>query len=93
MGTRRAIKKEKQSIKTRLFSLKLKSEGNSKNMMIANGVSIKSDVTQGVLGVLSRAYFAEGIIWDVFGASGVLRVDRGEPEITKPELKGEAEAK
>ena len=91
MDAWRAIKMEKESSKTRVFSVELKSKSNSKNMMVTNGGS--TDLTEGVLGELVRAYFAEGMFWEALLTSGILIVDRRENEIAKPKLKDEAEAK
>jgi hypothetical protein len=93
MVTRRAIKPEKQSSKTRLFSAELKSKGNIKNPMMNNVRSPESVMIEEVLGELLSACFGEGIILEVFRINGVLRDDLGEHEIAKPELKDDAEAK
>ena len=83
---------ENHSTKTRLFSVELKSKVHIKNIMMTSD-SPESVIIEGVLGELVKAYFAEGIILEVIGTNGILRVDLGEREITKPELKDEAEAK
>jgi hypothetical protein len=84
---------EKQASKTRLFSVELKSKAQLKSIMVTNGGSPEGVMIEGVLGELERACFAEGIILEVVGSCGVLRVDLAEQEITKPLLKNEKETK
>ncbi len=83
---------EKQARKTRLFSVELESKANLKNISITDG-SPESVLIEGILGELQRAVFAEGIILEVVGSNGVLRVDLSENEITKAKLPDEKEAK
>lgn len=81
-----------QTGNTRLFSVELKSKSFLKNMAMTNG-SPEGVMIEGELGELVRACFAEGIILEIVGTNGVLRVDLGEHEITKPKLNEEGEAK
>jgi hypothetical protein len=78
--------------KDRFFSIELKSKAHLKNIAITNGSS-ESVLIEGILGKLEIARFAEGIILEVIGKNGVLRVDLGEDEITKPQLKVDVEVK
>ncbi len=68
--------------KTRVFSVELKSKRNLKNVTLNNGSS-DSVLLEGTIGELIQAKFAEGIILEVIGKDGVLRVDLGEEEIQK----------
>ena len=73
----------KASQKERVFTVELKSKRNLKNITLTNG-SNDSVLLEGTIGELVQATFAEGIILEVIGKSGVLRIDLGEDEIKKP---------
>ena len=75
---------EKMSNKTRVFSIELKSKRNLKNVTLNNGSS-DSVLLEGSIGELIAAKFAEGVILEVIGKDGILRVDLGEEEIQKPQ--------
>jgi hypothetical protein len=72
----------KTNAKERVFSIELKSKRNLKNVTLTNGSS-DGVLVEGTLGKLVRATFTEGVILEVIGENGVLRVDLGEDEITK----------
>ena len=74
--------KSKASSKERVFSVELKSKRHLKNVTLTNGSS-DSVLIEGTIGKLVRATFAEGIILEVIGKKGVLRIDLGEGEIKK----------
>ena len=74
--------------KERLFSVELKSKDYLRNVTLTNGSS-EGVLIEGVLGKLERAGFAEGIILEIVGANGILRVDVGQTEIKKTKLKKE----
>ena len=74
--------KSKASSKERVFSVELKSKRHLKNVTLTNGSS-DSVLIEGTIGELVRATFAEGIILEVIGKKGVLRIDLGEGEIKK----------
>jgi hypothetical protein len=80
----------KTSRKERVFSVELKSKRNLKNVTLANGSS-DSVLVEGTLGELVQATFAEGVILEVIGKNGVLRIDLGEDEIRKPTQKNPIE--
>ncbi len=84
---------ENQPNKARLFSVELKSKAHLKNIMMTTGDSPEGVIIEGVLGELQRARFAEGIILEIVGSNGILRVDLGEHEISKPQLEEEKAAK
>jgi hypothetical protein len=73
---------EKTNRKERVFSVELKSKRNLKNVTLTNGSS-DSVLVEGTIGELVQATFAEGVILEVIGKNGVLRVDLGEDEIKK----------
>jgi hypothetical protein len=75
--------KSKTSGKERVFSVELKSKRNLKSVTLTNGSS-DSVLVEGTIGKLVQASFAEGIILEIVGKKGVLRVDLGEEEIQKP---------
>jgi hypothetical protein len=68
--------------KMRFFSVELKSKSDLKNVALTNSSS-DSVLLEGTIGELIQAKFAEGIILEVIGNDGVLRVDLGEEEIQK----------
>jgi hypothetical protein len=70
------------NIKERVFSVELKSKRNLKNLTLTNGNS-DTVLLEGSIGELVQATFTEGIILEVIGINGVLRVDLGEDEIKK----------
>jgi hypothetical protein len=82
----------KTSHKERVFSVELKSKRNLKNVTLTNGSS-DNVLVEGTLGELVQATFAEGVILEVIGKNGVLRVDLGENEIHKPTEQNQPETK
>ena len=82
----------KTSSKERVFSIELKSKRNLKNITLTNG-SNDSVLVEGTIGELVQATFAEGIILEVIGKDGILRVDLGEDEIKKTPKQNGSEAK
>jgi hypothetical protein len=82
----------KTSSKERVFSVELKSKRNLKNVTLTNG-SRDSVLVEGTIGELVQATFAEGIILEVIGKKGVLRIDLGEDEIKKTTEQNQPEVK
>jgi hypothetical protein len=82
----------KTSSKERVFSVELKSKRNLKNVTLTNGSS-DSVLVEGTIGELVQATFAEGIILEVVGKDGVLRVDLREDEIKKTSKQNGSEVK
>ncbi len=78
--------------KERVFSVELKSKRNLKNVTLTNGSS-DSVLVEGTIGELVQATFAEGIILEVVGKNGVLRVDLREDEIKKTTRQNQTEVK
>lgn len=74
--------KSKAINKERVFSVELKSKRNLKNVTLTNGSS-DSVLVEGTIGELVQAMFAEGIILEVVGKNGILRIDLREDEIKK----------
>jgi hypothetical protein len=66
----------------RFFSVELKSKSDLKNVALTNGSS-DSVLLEGTIGELIKAEFADGILLEVIGNNGVLRIDLGEEEIQK----------
>ena len=73
---------ENKSDKERVFSVELKSKNSLKNVTLANGSS-DSVLIEGTIGELLQATFAEGVVLEVVGKNGVLRLDLGEDDIKK----------
>lgn len=80
------------SSKMRFFSVELKSRRDLKNVALTNGSS-DSVLLEGTIGELIQAEFAEGVILEVIGNDGVLRVDLGEEEIQKTPKQNTSKAK
>ncbi len=80
----------KMKAKERVFTVELKSKRNLTNVSLTNGSS-DSVLVEGTIGELVRATFTEGIILEVVGKNGVLRVDLGEDEIQRPTEQNQAE--
>ena len=72
----------------RFFSIELKSKTSLKNVALTNG-SNEIVLVEGTIGQLERAEFAEGVILQVVGNKGVLRIDLSENEITKKKPEAE----
>ncbi len=68
--------------KERVFSVELKSKRNLKNLTLTNGGS-DTVLIEGSIGEIVQATFAEGVILEVIGTNGVLRVDLAENEVKK----------
>jgi len=78
--------------KERVFSIELKSKRNLKNVTLTNGSS-DNVLVEGTIGELVQATFAEGVILEVVGKNGVLRVDLEQAEIHKPTVENRLEEK
>ena len=77
--------------KERVFTVELTSKRNLKNVTLTNGGS-DSVLLEGSIGELVQASFAEGVILEVIGKYGVLRVDLSQEEIKKPLQQNAVEA-
>jgi len=82
----------KSNDKERVFSVELNSKRNLKNVTLTNGSS-DSVLLEGTIGEFVQATFAEGIILEVVGKSGTLRIDLGENEIKKATNQNQTEVK
>ena len=78
--------------KERVFSVELKSKRNLKNVTLTNGSS-DSVLVEGTIGELVQATFEEGIILEIVGKNGILRIDLGEDEIKKSTEQNQTEVK
>ena len=76
--------------KERFFSVELKSKRHLKNVTLASG-STNTALIEGTLGELIQATFKEGLILEIIGTKGVLRIDLGENEIKQITLQGTVE--
>jgi len=84
--------KSKTLNKERVFSVELKSKRNLKNITLTNDSS-DSVLVEGTIGELVQATFAEGIILEVVGKKGILRIDLREDEIKKTTDQNRTEVK
>ncbi len=77
---------EPKTSKERSFSLELKSRSSLKSVSIPNGAS-ENVLVEGTIGNLIRIGFAEGIVLEIVGEKGVLRIDITEGEATQSKTK------
>ena len=77
--------------KDRVFSVELKSKKHLKNVTLTNGLT-DTALIEGTLGELVQATFKEGLILEVIGTKGVLRIDLEEDEIKQIGPHGTVEA-
>ena len=73
---------ENKSSNERFFSVELKSKNDLKNITLVND-SNDSVLVEGTIGELVQATFVEGVVLEVLGKNGVLRLDLGEDEIKR----------
>jgi len=71
-----------KTLTERFFSVELKSKANLKNVTMSNG-GHENVLIEGTIGELQRAEFAEGIILEVVGDKGILRINLTQEEIKK----------
>lgn len=68
--------------KERFFSVELKSKSDLRNVSVTNGPR-ENVLVEGTIGELVQIGFTEGIILEIVGEKGVLRIDISEDEITQ----------
>ena len=68
----------------RFFSVELKSKVSLKNITLTNGGQ-ENVLVEGSIGELQRAEFSEGIILEVVGDKGVLRINLSLDDIKQKE--------
>ena len=73
---------QETTVKDRGFTVELKSKCNLKNLTLTNGNS-DSVLLEGTIGEFVQATFTEGIILEVIGKNGILRIDLAENEVKK----------
>lgn len=71
----------------RFFSIELKSKADLKNISLTNGAQ-DSVLVEGTIGELVQATFVEGVILEIAGKKGTVRINLKEKELRK-ETKGE----
>jgi hypothetical protein len=71
---------EKGGNNPRGFTLELKSRGQVKSVAVPNGA--KGVLIEGNLGTLKHAKFIDGVVLEVTGKNGVLRVDLAREELS-----------
>lgn len=77
---------EPKTSKERSFSLELKSKSHLKSVSIPNGTR-ENVLVEGTIGELIQIGFAEGIVLEIMGEKGVLRIDITEDEVTQSKKK------
>jgi hypothetical protein len=68
--------------KERVFSVELKSKSHLKNVTLTNGTN-EGVLVEGTIGTLVHATFEEGIVLEVVGNKGTIRLDLSADEIKK----------
>lgn len=76
----------------RFFSVELKSKTHLKNVSLSNG-SRDNVLIEGSIGELLQATFADGIILEVVGKKGILRINLEEHEIKKTTEQNQSKGK
>lgn len=66
----------------RFFSVELRSRANLKNVTMTNG-SRDGALVEGTIGELVRAAFVEGLILEIVGTRGTLRINLKDDEIER----------
>ena len=74
--------KNKIESEERFFSLELKSKANLKTVTLSNG-SDEGVLVEGTIGELVQALFAEGVILEIVGKEGTLRINLKREELKK----------
>jgi hypothetical protein len=74
--------KEKVQDKERFFSVELESKANLKNVTLTSD-SNDGVLVEGTIGELMEAAFAEGVILEIVGRSGTLRINLKPNELKK----------
>jgi hypothetical protein len=69
-----------KTLTDRFFTVELKSNVNLKNITLTNG-GHENVLIEGTIGKLQHAGFAEGIILEIVGDKGVLRINLCQDEI------------
>jgi len=64
------------------FTIELKSRGHVKSVAVPNGA--QGVLIEGTLGTLKHANFLDGVVLEVAGEKGVLRVDLAREELGNP---------
>jgi len=73
-----------QKMKELFFTLELKSKVNLKNVNLTNGGK-ENVLIEGTIGELKHAKFVEGMVLEVVGDRGVLRINVTQDEIKRGE--------
>jgi hypothetical protein len=76
----------------RFFTVELKSKAHLKNVSLANG-SRDNVLIEGSIGELLQATFADGVILEVVGNKGILRINLEEHEIIKTTAENQSKGK
>jgi hypothetical protein len=75
----------------RVFSVELQSKKHLTSVSLTNGL-VDSVLLEGNIGQLVQATFKEGLILEVIGKNGTIRMDLGEEEINKSAVQNPSEA-
>lgn len=73
---------EAKANRDRIFSVELRSKADLRNVSVTDG-SRDGVLVEGTIGALQQLGFTEGIILEVVGERGVLRIDLDEDELSR----------
>ncbi len=79
--------KHGKTAKERSFSIQLKSKADLKNVTLSSNFN-ESVQVEGTIGELHHSEFVEGVILEIVGEKGILRIDIAENELNKLCKKG-----
>jgi hypothetical protein len=77
---------EPKKSKERSFSLELRSKSDLKSVSIPNG-SRENVLVEGIIGELVQIRFTDGVVLEIMGRKGVLRIDVTEDEVKQSKMK------
>ncbi len=72
----------------RFFSIELNSKDQIKNISLTNGSQKATALIEGTIGSLTEVTFAEGLVLEVSGTKGIIRLDLQAKEINTNPLTG-----
>lgn len=75
-------------MKGRFFSVELKSKDSLKTIALGNGQH-ENVLIEGTIGQLQNATFTEGVVLEIIGDKGLLRINLSKEEIADPTNRGD----
>ena len=72
---------QSQTRKERFFSIELNSKDQIKSISMSNSEQKESTLIEGTIGNFVEAFYTEGVVLEVTGTMGVLRIDLEQQEV------------